>query len=73
MQLQTLHATERMTSLQIAEVTGKPHNDVLKSIRAMEKAWVKINGGNFSLVDYTDAKGEARPCYSLTKKGCLIH
>lgn len=29
----------RMTSLDIAEVTGKPHNDVLKAIRKMEEAW----------------------------------
>ena len=38
----------RMTSLEIAEITGKPHNDVLKAIRKMEQAWVKVNGGNFS-------------------------
>ena len=62
---------QRMTSLEIAEVTGKPHNDVLKAIRKMEQAWVKVNGGNFSLVDYTDSKGELRPCYSLTKTECL--
>ncbi len=61
----------RMTSLEIAEVTGKPHNDVLKAIRKMEQAWVKVNGGNFSLVDYTDSKGELRPCYSLSKMECL--
>lgn len=60
-----------MTSLQIAEITGKPHNDVLKAIRKMEEAWAKINGGNFSLVEYTDNKGEKRPCYSLTKTECL--
>ena len=61
----------RMTSLEIAEITGKPHNDVLKAIRKMEQAWVKVNGGKFSLVDYTDSKGELRPCYSLSKMECL--
>ena len=61
----------RMTSLEIAEITGKPHNDVLKAIRKMEQAWLKVNGGNFSLVDYTDSKGELRPCYSLSKTECL--
>ena len=60
-----------MTSLEIAEVTGKPHNDVLKAIRKMEPAWRKVNGGNFSLVEYRDKKGELRPCYSLTKTECL--
>ena len=60
-----------MTSLQIAEVTGKRHSDVLRAIREMEPAWVKVNGGNFSLVKYKDAKGEMRPCYQLNKTECL--
>ncbi len=60
-----------MTSLEIAEVTGKPHNDVMKAIRKMEPAWARVNEGNFSLVSYTDKKGENRPCYSLTKTECL--
>lgn len=60
-----------MTSLQIAEVTGKPHNDVLKAIRAMEPAWVKITQGKFSLSTYTDRSGKSNPCYSLTKTECL--
>ena len=40
---------QRMTSLEIAAVTGKPHGDVLKAIRKMEKAWEQECGGNFSL------------------------
>ena len=62
---------ERMTSLEIAQVTGKMHKDVMKAIRNMEPAWEKVNGRNFALVGYTDAKGEHRPCYSLTKMECL--
>ncbi len=62
---------QTMTSLEIAAVTGKPHNDVMKAIRKMEPSWTKINGGNFSLVTYKDAKGEIRPCYSLSKTECL--
>ena len=61
----------RMTSLDIAELCGKPHNDILKAIRKMEPAWVKINGGKFSLVEYKDSKGELRPCYSLSKTETL--
>jgi len=60
-----------MTSLEIAQVTGKMHKDVMKAIRNMEPAWLKVNGRNFALVDYTDAKGELRPCYSLSKTECL--
>ena len=66
-----VHETGKMTSLQIAEITGKRHSDVLESIRNMEPAWVKVNGRKFSLVEYTDAKGERRPMYELTKTECL--
>ena len=62
---------QTMTSLEIAEVTGKQHNDLMKAIRKMEPAWLKVNGGNFSLVEYRDKKGELRPCYQLTKTECL--
>ena len=65
------HEELRMTSLDIAELCGKPHNDILKAIRKMELAWVKINGGKFSLVEYKDSKGELRPCYSLSKTETL--
>ena len=72
-QNQNLTATgaQSMTSLEIAQVTGKMHKDVMKAIRNMEPAWLKVNGRNFALVDYTDAKGELRPCYSLSKTECL--
>ena len=70
-EISTIVDGDRMTSLQIAEITGKRHADVMKSIRKMEPAWSKINEGNFSLVDYQDKKGETRPCYSLNKEECL--
>ena len=52
---------QRMTSLEIAEVTGKPHNDVLKAIRKMEPAWAKVTQGNFSLSAYQDTTGRTLP------------
>ena len=69
----TTNNTEKqmMTSLEIAEVTSKPHNDVMKAIRKMEPAWAKIAQGNFSLGSYKDANGQMRPCYMLTKVECL--
>ena len=66
-----MDAEQRMTSLTIAQVTGKMHKDVLKAIRNMEPAWLKVNGRHFALVEYKDSKGELRPCYSLTKTECL--
>ncbi len=62
---------QRMTSLEIAEITGKQHKNVMRDIRNMEPAWEKVNGLKFELVDYRDSKGELRPCYMLTKIECL--
>ena len=62
---------QTMTSLEIAELTGKPHNDVLKAIRKMEPAWTQVTQGKFSLSSYQDATGRTLPCYQLTKTECL--
>lgn len=66
-----LMTKETMSSLQIAEISGKQHKHVMESIRSQEKAWIKINGTKFRLVDYTDKKGEKRPMYLLNKTECL--
>lgn len=60
-----------MTSLQIAELTGKTHSDLLKSIREQELAWVKIGQGKFSLGSYIDKNNQARPMYELNRSECL--
>lgn len=60
-----------MTSLQIAEVTGKHHRHILRAIRSMEPAWIKTTGENFSLSEYTDSTGRRLPMYTLTKTECL--
>ena len=62
---------QQMTSLEIAEVTGKQHKHVMEAIRKMEPAWVNIAGSNFRLGSYKDANGQIRPCYQLTKTECL--
>jgi phage regulator Rha-like protein len=38
---------QRMTSLDIAAVTGKEHKNVLQAIRNMEPAWEKVHGLKF--------------------------
>ena len=70
-EISTIVDGERMTSLQIAEITGKRHADVMKSIRKMEPAWEKVAEGKFSLGSYKDENNQDRPCYSLTKEECL--
>lgn len=59
-----------MSSLEIAEITGKRHADVLRDVRNLIEQGA--NERNFALVEYKDKKGEIRPCYKLTPKGCLI-
>lgn len=61
---------KHMTSLEIAEVTGKQHAHVMRDIRNIIEQGV--NQSNFGLVKYKDKKGEKRDMYSLTQKGCLI-
>lgn len=65
-----LAVKETMTSKEIAEITGKQHAHVMRDIRTLLEQGV--NESNFGLVEYKDAKGEIRPMYQLTKKGCLI-
>ncbi|MRJ08144.1 phage regulatory protein/antirepressor Ant, partial [Ornithobacterium rhinotracheale] len=33
-----------MSSREIAQIAGRPHNDVLKSIRKMERSWRNVTG-----------------------------
>ena len=67
--------TQTMTSLEIAELTGKQHKHVMEAIRKMEPAWVKTCGSNFRLTSriIVQPNGGTRevPCYQLTKTECL--
>ena len=62
-----------ITSLEVADMVGKPHNDLMKDIRRYTS---QFNEGNISHVEfftentYLDKKGQVRPCYMVTKKGC---
>ncbi len=64
-----------MTSMQIAETTGKQHKDVLRAIRNMEPAWEKTLGCKFALqfrINKLATGGENKiPYYELTKTECL--
>ena len=64
---------QTLDSREVAEMIGKEHNKLLRDIRRYE---TQFNEANIGLVDffrentYEDNKGEVRPCYRITKKGC---
>lgn len=59
-----------ISSLEIAELTGKQHSNVMRDIRNLLSQGVAES--NFGLGPYTDANGQERPLFNLTPKGCLI-
>lgn len=64
---------QSITSIEVAEMVEKAHSKILRDIRqySAHLAEAKIGLGDFwSESTYTDAKGESRPCYLVTKKGC---
>ena len=61
-----------MTSLEVAELSGKLHRHVMEAIRKMEPSWTKLAGSKFRLGAYRDANNQMRPCYELTRSECLF-
>lgn len=72
---------QTLDSREVAEMVGKNHKNLLRDVaRYIEQ----INESNLVLVDelkiepvdffkegtYSDGKGEMRPCYQITRKGC---
>ncbi|ARK23601.1 hypothetical protein SporoP37_02105 [Sporosarcina sp. P37] len=69
---QLMKADVQMTSLDIAEIVGKKHSHVMRDIRKeIDELGPEFNQSIFGLVEYTDKKGENRPCYSFGKDGAM--
>ena len=60
-----------MSSVEIAEMTGKLHHHVLRSIRAMEPAWEKVAQTKFGCCSYKDENNRERPMYLLDYRECM--
>lgn len=78
-ELQLINQSKTLDSREVAEMMGKDHSDLLKSIQGSGKNLGIIpvlTKGNFPIVDYfiestyKDVKGEYRKCYECTKMGC---
>ena len=63
-----------MTSIEIAEVTGKQHAHVMRDIRSILSQGVSESNFGLSSYKQPQPKGGYKevPCYNLTPKGCLI-
>ena len=63
-----------MSSVAIAQVTGKQHRHVMRDIRALLEQGVSQS--NFGLTSYNRPQPNggyrSEACYQLTRKGCLI-
>ena len=68
MNIQVLEANNvlTMSSLEIAELTGKRHDNVMSDIEKMLKD-LEIQSAQFG-ADYKNSKGRTYPCYNLPKE-----
>lgn len=71
---ETINASEYMTSIEVAELTGKEHKHVMRDIRVLlEQGVHESNFGLTFIVRKLPNNAQRKdPCYNLTKKGCLI-
>ena len=60
-----------VSSRDVARVFEKEHFNVIRDIKNLE-CDEEFNAINFEAVDYTDAKGEKRPMYLLTRDGFTL-
>ena len=71
--VQLIDGYPRVTSLSVSEHFEKQHKDVLRAIDSvMSECPSEFNQRNFALVDFTDAKGESRPMYQLSRDGFTL-
>lgn len=61
-----------ITSLQVAEITGKQHSNIMRDIRNLLEQQEDRGAFNFELTSYTDKSNRQSSCYLLTKKDCLL-
>lgn len=66
--LELANTSKTMSSLEIAELTGKEHKEVLRDIRKILSE-AEIDERSFALT-YTDGANREQPCYNLPKREC---
>ena len=69
----TKQIEQTISSLEVAEMLGKTHYNLLRSIASYEKHFTELNfelSSYFQPSTYTDGSGKENKCYNITKKGC---
>lgn len=64
---------QTISSIEVAEMVGKRHTDLMRDVRRYLEQFDESNLASvefFLESTYKDGKGEIRPCYNVTKKGC---
>src|SRR5690625_2637885 len=62
----------KMTSLDIAEVTGKQHKHVMADVRKeIEELGAEISRPLFRPSTYTNERGRQYPCFTINKSGAM--
>lgn len=74
MRTEVVLSKDKMSSLEVAELTGKRHDAILRDIRNLLNQGVSHHNFVESSYKQPQPKGGYKniPCYNLTKKGCLI-
>lgn len=73
LKVQDFHGKQVIDSRDVAQMVERGHNKLMKTIRTYV---AYLNEGEIPLVDffiessYVDSKGQTRPNYLITKKGC---
>ena len=64
-----------ITSLEVSEMVGRPHDNVLKDIRRIisQLGDVKSYESYFVESTYTNTQNKEQPSFLLTKKGCELY
>ena len=66
---------QTLTSMEVAEMIGKTHKNLIRSIETYIKHFTELKfepSGYFLKSTYKDASGKENKCYNITKNGCEL-
>lgn len=68
----TITNDKTITSMEVAEMVGKEHKNILRDINGYltELSQLNIEPSDFFQESIREVRGKQYPCYNVTKKGC---